>query len=123
MTSLIPLYLKTTYKKDPIFKNTKSVFSVYDSRFTHKFDSDMLSKIKMIDIDDNILKPMANNCDYDGFIKMGMQYADAVVRGNHNIDGMENLFDEIKPNKTLSLNIEEGDDSETYYNLYNELAG
>lgn len=122
MTSLIPMYLKTTYKKDPIFKNTKSVFSVYDSRFSHKFKNDIINKIKMIDIDDTTLKPMAN-CDYDGFLKLGMQYADAVIRGHHTIEGIENLFEEVKPQKTLSLCIEEGNNSETYYNLYNELAG
>lgn len=122
MTSLIPMYLKTTYKKDPVFHNTKSVFSIYNNRFTHTFNKDMLSKIKMIDIDDATLKTI-NNCDYDGFIKIGVEYADAVVRGHHDIQGIENLFEEIKPSKTLSLCIEEGDNSETYYNLYNELAG
>ncbi|MFN8437273.1 MAG: glycogen/starch synthase [Cytophagales bacterium] len=122
MTSLIPLYLKTTYKKDPVFKNTKSVFSVYNNRFNHTFNPDMLGKIKMIDIDDTSLKPM-ENCDYEGFVKMGMQYADAVVSGNKDLQDIENLLNEIKPSRALSLCIEEGDNSETYYNLYNELAG
>ena len=36
MTSLIPMYLKTTYKNDPIFQNAKSVFTVYDTPFEHK---------------------------------------------------------------------------------------
>jgi len=37
ITSFIPLYLKTTYKNDPLFKNTKTVFTIYDNSFTHKF--------------------------------------------------------------------------------------
>src|SRR5919112_4192646 len=55
MTSLIPMYLKTTYKNDPMFKDTKSVFTVYDSFFAHKFDGDLLSKVKMMDIEDTML--------------------------------------------------------------------
>jgi starch synthase len=52
MTSLIPMYLKTTYKNDPMFKDTKTVFTVYNSFFAHKFDGDLLDKVKMIDIED-----------------------------------------------------------------------
>src|SRR6218665_2928650 len=36
MTALIPLYLKTTYKNDPVFKDTKSVFTIYNNAFEHK---------------------------------------------------------------------------------------
>src|SRR5690606_36307764 len=31
MTALTPLYLKTTYRNDPMFKYTKCVFTVYDN--------------------------------------------------------------------------------------------
>src|SRR4028118_591813 len=48
MTSLIPMYLKTTYKNDPMFKDTKSVFAVYNSFFAHKFDGDLLEKARMM---------------------------------------------------------------------------
>lgn len=33
MTSLIPYYLKTQYKDDPVFSNTKAIYSVYESGF------------------------------------------------------------------------------------------
>lgn len=81
MTSLIPLYLKTTYKNDPIFQNSKSVFTVHDNRFSHKFGEDLMHKVKMIDIDDGMLHPL-KTADYDGFIKLGMEFADAVIKGN-----------------------------------------
>lgn len=121
MTSLIPMYLKTTYKKDPMFKDTKSVFTVYNSKFSHKFTSDIMSKVKMIDIDDSMLKQL-QTADYEGFLKIGMQYADAVIRGK-NIEGIENLFAEMEPKKTMEIAFEDENYSESYYNLYNELAG
>src|SRR5210317_2543890 len=49
LTSLIPMYLKTTYKNDPIFQDAKSVFTVYDTPFEHKFGVDLLQKVKMMD--------------------------------------------------------------------------
>src|SRR5210317_161463 len=70
MTSLIPMYLKTTYKNDPLFKDTKTVFSIYDNGFTHKFGDDLLDKVRMLDIDDSMLHPLTT-ANYEGFIKLG----------------------------------------------------
>ena len=50
ITSFIPLYLKTTYKNDPLFKNTKAVFTIYNNAFSHKFKASLLDKVKMMDI-------------------------------------------------------------------------
>ncbi len=79
MTSLIPMYLKTTYKNDPIFKDTKSVFTVYDSAFTHKFNGDFLDNVKMIDIEDSMLNNI-RSADFEGIIKIGFEYADQVIK-------------------------------------------
>lgn len=123
MTSLIPLYLKTTYKNDPIFKDSKSVFTVYDNRFTHKFGADLIDKVKMIDIDDSMLHPL-KTADYEGFIKLGMEYADAVISAHEETSASFNqLIAEIS-NKDKVDTIEKDDNFlDSYYNLYNELVG
>ncbi len=33
MTSLIPMYMKTVYKKEPVFLNSKMVFTAYENQF------------------------------------------------------------------------------------------
>lgn len=123
MTSLIPLYLKTTYKNDPIFKDSKSVFSVYDNRFAHKFGDDLIDKVKMIDIDDSMLHPL-KTADYEGFIKLGMEYTDAVINANEETsESFNRLIAEIS-NKNRVDTIEKDDNFlDSYYNLYNELVG
>lgn len=123
MTSLIPLYLNTTYKNDPIFKDSKSVFTVHDNRFTHKFGDDLIDKVKMIDIDDSMLHPL-KTADYEGFVKLGMEYADAVINANEETsESFSRLIDEIS-NKGKVDTIETDDNFlDSYYNLYNELVG
>ena len=123
MTSLIPLYLNTTYKNDPIFKDSKSVFTVHDNRFTHKFGADLIDKVKMIDIDDSMLHPL-KTADYEGFVKLGMEYADAVINANEQTsESFRRLIDEIS-NKGKVDTIETDDNFlDSYYNLYNELVG
>ena len=67
MTSLIPLYLKTTYKNDPLFKDTKSIFNVHNNSFSHKFGGDLIEKVKMLDIEDSMLTNL-ESADYMGFV-------------------------------------------------------
>jgi len=83
ITSFIPLYLKTTYKNDPLFKNAKTVFTIYDNSFTHKFKDDIMDKVKMLDIEDKMLGNL-KTADYEGFIKMGMEFSDAVIVAGEN---------------------------------------
>jgi starch synthase len=120
ITSFIPLYLKTTYKNDPLFKNTKTVFTIYNNSFTHKFKGDLMGKVKMMDIEDNMLGHLKTG-DYEGFIKLGAQFADVVSVAGDN-KKLEGLVKKIKEKKVETI---EKDDNyaESFYNLYTELAG
>ena len=119
MTSLIPLYLKTTYKNDPLFQNTKCVFTVYNNRFSHKFNSNLIDKVKMLDIDDSMLTGL-QSADYDGFIKLAIEYADAVIKSEKDISHLEKLLDNGHKVDTIQ---KDENFSNSYYNLYTELVG
>lgn len=122
MTSLIPLYLKTTYKNDPMFKDAKTVFTIYDSYFEHKFDSSLPSKVKMFDIDDLALESL-QPFDYTGFIKIAAKYADTVVKAHKNVDQrLQHITD--AQGKPVDTTIEEHADtfSDAYYHIYNSLV-
>lgn len=123
MTSLIPMYLKTTYKNDPLFHTTKTVFTVYNNSFEFKFNTDIIEKVKMMDIEDSMLANL-QSADYEGFIKIGIQYSDAVIKAEDEFSqDLVQLFDEFDKEKKIDT-IEQGDNLlDSYYNLYNELAG
>jgi starch synthase len=125
MTSLIPLYLKTRYKLDPIFKNAKSVFTVHNNPLNFKFGKDLMSKVKMLDIEDTMLSHL-KTADYEAFVKMGIEYADAVIKTEADYkDNVLKLFGEAeKLNKMQHIPAgEEKIDEEKYYNFYNQLVG
>ena len=120
ITSFIPLYLKTTYKNDPLFKSTKTVFTIYNTPFQHKFKSDLLEKVKMMDIEDGMLGSL-KTADYEGFIRLGAEFADLVsAAGEHK--KMESVVKKLKEKKVETI---EKDDNytESFFNLYTELAG
>lgn len=121
ITSLIPMYLKTTYKNDPMFKDAKTVFTVYDTEFNHKFKNDLLDKVKMVDIEDKMLKNL-ETADYNGFIKIGAEYSDLVTKSSKNVETKINgLLSDLK---NLKINTIEADGEyvDSYLKLYHELA-
>src|SRR6188768_2111845 len=44
MTSLVPFYLRTAYKDDPLFKKSKIVYSVYNESLGSNFNKDFFTK-------------------------------------------------------------------------------
>jgi len=119
MTALIPLYLKTTYRNDPMFKDTKSVFTVHNNAFDYKFDDDLMSKAKAMDVSDEALAHL-HSADFEGFVKIGCAYADAVVKAEeHCSDSLNQIFNDAP--KRVELDEEEGKFSESYFNLYTDL--
>ncbi|OZI09092.1 glycogen synthase [Siphonobacter sp. BAB-5385] len=120
MTALIPLYLKTTYRNDPMFKDTKSVFSVYNNPFSYKFTEELLDKVKAMDIEDDMLSSLSS-LDYDGFIKIGAQYADVVVKAEEDYSESVNQILNDIPDKKVELPEEQEEMSDKFYSLYTEL--
>jgi starch synthase len=122
MTALIPMYLKTHYKKEPIFKNSKSIFTVFDNYFPHKFDKKITTRARMSEMTDEQLAPLANG-DYEGFIRTGIQYADHVFKAQENYHiAHDGIFEEFASQKSLEYAPSENN-TEFYYNFYNEFAG
>jgi starch synthase len=122
MTALIPLYLKTTYKNDPMFKDSKSVFTIYNNAFDHRFSSEeLIEKAKMLDIDDEMLSALKTG-DYEGFIRVGVAYADAVVKADEEVSESLNAILNDIPDYKFGSN-EDEDFADRYFNLYTQLAG
>ena len=123
MTSMIPLYVKTTYKNDPIFKDSKTVFTIYDNKFSHKFGDDLFEKVRMIDIDDSMLQQL-KSANYEGFIKLGAQYSDVVISANQkSTDGFNKLMEDLVGQKKIGTIEKDENLEDSYFNLYNELVG
>jgi starch synthase len=123
MTSLIPLYLKTRYRLDPVFKDAKSIFTLYNSHFSHKFNNKTLfEKVKMLDIEDKMLNNL-KTADFEGFIKIGIEYADAVIKAEESYSGdLDKLLSSIEDKSKKFNTFEEDGFVDSYFNFYNELA-
>lgn len=120
MTALIPLYLKTSYKDDPIFKGAKVISSLFDNEFSHKFKADeIFEKVRLEGIEDDMLKSIAS-ADYEGFMKIGIQYSDVIITTQEEkIEIFNKIINEL-PDKNVQYIAE--NDINAYNVLYTEMA-
>jgi starch synthase len=81
-----------------------------------------LEKVKMLDIEDSMLTGL-KSADFEGFVKVGMEYADMVVKSNDDnfSDNINALFNDFTKTRQVSADTDENF-LDSYYNLYNELA-
>ena len=117
MTSLVPLYVKTIYRHDPVFSKAKCIFTLPEKWVNFKFSDDLFDKVKTLDMDDALLSPLKNK-DYEGFVRLGVSYADAVTGISHDA-----TWTDILSNQEMNV-IEHGNgekEQQEYYQLYQGL--
>lgn len=85
MTSLIPFYLKTAYKNEPIFKQSKIVYSVYQQNIPPNLDRNFYTKAAINNLHADQLKAFANGQGLN-LDKGAITYADAIILGSENLD-------------------------------------
>lgn len=118
MTALIPLLIKTSYKDDPMFHNSKVVYSLYNDSFTESFNKDFGKKILMDGLSADDVKGLEDP-NYVNLTKLAMHYSDAVMKSSTTLhDEIESTFKSLsKP--TLDYKSPE-EYIEAYDNFYDE---
>jgi starch synthase len=78
ISALVPVFIKTIYKDNPLFQDTKIVYSIYDDHFKDKFSSGFIKKLKITGIGKEYLSHLKTPT-YDNLIKTAIDYSDGVV--------------------------------------------
>lgn len=123
MTSLIPMYLKTAYKKEAVFAHSKVVYSLEPNGFKEKLGPTFVKKATISNLikekDIELYKEGTNAALNRGAAK----YADAVVVAGDKAD--KKLVDEIKgeKGKIILPYKKDNEDLADYLQLYNQLMG
>lgn len=115
MTGLIPLYLKTAYKDEPMFKDSKVIFSVYNNESRDTFNESVAEKAMMQDVELADLSGLCEGCS--GFINLGASNADLILDLT-TIEGGSSISSSAK--KISAFESDEAE-IESYFTLYNEL--
>jgi starch synthase len=122
MSSLVPAYIKTAYKREPVFGNSKIVFTIGENTFEEKLSSNFVKKalinanIKEKDLD------TAKELDNTALFRVGATHADAITFGSDMVE--QKLIDEFAKAKGKKIVGFKGLDTDLseYMDLYNSLS-
>lgn len=119
MSSLVPLYLRKVYQNEPIFEDSKIIYSAFDYSSDKTFDEKFLQKATINELEE---KDLATYLDGDkvDLNKGAIEAADAVVIGS------EELTDFVKANAGERVVMDYTDQEQlidAYLGLYSNLLG
>ncbi|MEO7484624.1 MAG: glycogen/starch synthase, partial [Ferruginibacter sp.] len=121
MTGLIPMFIRTAYKKEPVFSHSKIVYTIGQNTFKEKLEADFL---KLATINDNITKKELEpfkDINNTAMFRGGATYADAITFGTADADKkLVDEFSKVKGKPVLKYNAES--DLTDYLQLYADLA-
>ncbi len=80
-TSLVPLYIKRSFYDDPLFKNSRVIFSAYNENYNDRLEESFLRKVKYNGIEEKDIK-VIHNPDFINVAKIAFQYSDGIIMGS-----------------------------------------
>ena len=122
MSGLVPAFIKTAYKREPVFGHSKVVFTIgehtFDENIGEHFIENAIVGNAITEKDLEVFKPGDNNALYRG----GAKFADAITFGSENVDPeLLQEFSKVRGKKILQYK----DNSvavDDYLELYNKLS-
>jgi len=112
-TSLVPIYIKKAFKDNPLFTDSKVVYSLYDDTFEETLHHDFTKKLKYDKLKDADIKQMKSGT-YDTLVKSAMDYSDSIIFGSEQLD--ENLTTHAR---SLGVPVLDYQPTETFIEVYN----
>jgi starch synthase len=117
---LIPLLVRSKYKDEDIFQNTKIVYNLH-----HPENKGIFTDTKILDLlglpDDVDKENLLADGNVD-MLRIGLKYSDYVVTGNHLSNEFDDLFSELDINPTKIQGSPE-DVSNKFAEYYREITG
>jgi starch synthase len=121
MTGLVPMFIRSAYKKEPVFSHCKVVYTIDENTFKEKLGADFL---QLAAINDNVTKKELEpfkDVNNVAMFKGGATYADAVTFGSDSVDKkLATEFAKVRGKKILKY--DENSDLTDYLQLYTDLA-
>lgn len=84
-TSLMPLYIKKGFTEDPLFADTKVIFTIYDDEFNKSLNKKIADKAIIDGVTKKDLKHL-EDASYINMMKLAIDFADGIAFGSEAIN-------------------------------------
>ncbi len=118
-TGMVPLFVKKTYKDNPLFANTRIVYSVYGDHFENPLNPEMAGKIAEDGIDLSDIS-VINEPTFENYTRLALAYSDAAIIGSEVINPV--IEQHIKASGMQYLDYQPKDSYiDSYFDFYNKI--
>jgi len=118
-TGLVPLLIKKAFKDDPLFVNSKMVYSIYNDDFQAPLNKSFKNKVLIDGIGKKDVT-LLENPDFINVSKLAIQYSDGIIIANQNVNPVLKEHIETTGKPWLPFNGMEGYIDE-YSNFYEKI--
>ena len=84
ISSLVPLFIKTCYKDNPLFQDTRIVYSIYNDQFPATLNDGFTKKLAGTGIDEPFLTDL-EPANFFSMMKKAAEFSDGVVIGHQDV--------------------------------------
>ncbi len=121
MSSLVPMYLKTAYKEDPMFKNTKVAYSLYENCFEESLGKNLKTVALTPEMDANDTA-LLKDATCSALHMNAINYSDVIIKACESIDSSVLKFLSKQNDKMVTERFEhENVDFDQFVQLYEEI--
>lgn len=99
MTSLMGLYIKKLYNKDPHFTDTRVVYSMYNDEFNKNWDARFSDKLKFDGFDEDVVSDFKDS-SFKGITQGALKYMDGVNVSSEELNSdLKEIYDGLACSK------------------------
>ncbi len=122
MSAVVPLYVKTAYKEEPQFANTKVVTSLFSEQPKGNLDDNFKHSLEFKEANSKVLEKYNERFDFIELGKLAIDYSDGIVKVNDNVN--DDLLKYAQANNKPLFNHSTAEEAQNdYTTFYNKLLG
>ena len=119
MSGVVPFYIKTAYKDEPSFCNTKVVTSLFTKSITKDFGDNFKDCLSFRDATPELLTSYNDKFDFEELGKLAIDYSDGVIEAEQEVNDM--LLNYANDKKVPLLRYPGEDFGDAYRAFYDEI--
>lgn len=116
-TALFPLYLKTLYKDEPLFQDSKLVTSFYTKNFEGTLAKELQEKVGHDKISAAACEGLQTP-DHDSLAALALEYSDGIILSSEQLNPA--LVSAAEASKKPLLHFDQTQEDNAYINFYTE---
>jgi starch synthase len=119
MGAVVPLYIKTAYREEPSFADTKVVTSLFTKSLKKDLGQNFKKCLEFRDAKAEILAKYNDNFDFEELGKLAIDYSDGIIEADKDVN--RELLEYAQARNLPILNYPGEDFAKAYENFYEQL--